>query len=44
LMIKKGYTNLNWTTKEFIGDSHSEQSWSKRLAIPMEFLLKKTTQ
>lgn len=41
IMIKKGFTNQNWVTKFFPGDDHSEKSWSKRLSIPLEFLLKK---
>ncbi|WP_178990614.1 alpha/beta hydrolase [Winogradskyella schleiferi] len=38
-MSKKGYTTKNWITKEFKGDDHSEASWSRRLYIPLEFLL-----
>ena len=41
IMIEKGFTNKNWITKFFPGDDHSEKSWSKRLAIPFIFLLKK---
>ena len=40
-MIGKGYNNENWITLKFDGEEHSEHSWSKRLAIPLEFLLKK---
>jgi len=40
-MIKKGFTEKNWITKFFPGDDHSEKYWSKRLSIPLEFLLKK---
>lgn len=40
IMLSKGYDNKGWLTKEFIGADHSEQAWSKRLSIPMEFLLK----
>lgn len=39
IMNKKGYTTKNWITKEFKGDDHSEASWSRRLYIPIEFLL-----
>jgi len=41
IMIEKGYSKKNWITKFFPGDDHSEKSWSKRLSIPLEFLLKK---
>ena len=41
IMSKKGYNNTNWMTKEFIGEDHSEKAWSKRLAIPLTFILKK---
>lgn len=41
IMIEKGFTEKNWMTKFFPGDDHSEKSWSKRLFIPLEFLLKK---
>ena len=41
IMIKKGFTYKNWVTKFFPGDDHSEKSWSKRLFVPLEFLLKK---
>lgn len=37
---QKGFTEQNWITKEFAGENHSEQAWSKRLYIPLEFLLK----
>lgn len=40
LMLAKGFTDLNWVTKYFSGENHSEKSWSKRLHIPLEFLLK----
>ena len=41
LMIDKGYTKSNWITKYFPGEDHSENSWNKRLNIPLEFLLSK---
>ena len=41
IMIEKGFTEKNWIKKFFPGDDHSEKSWSKRLSIPLEFLLKK---
>jgi enterochelin esterase-like enzyme len=41
VMIKKGYTFPHWTTRYYSGEGHSEKSWSKRLDIPIMFLLKK---
>ena len=41
VMRKKGYNKTNWVTKEFIGEDHSEKAWSKRLWIPLEFILRK---
>jgi enterochelin esterase-like enzyme len=41
MMKRKGFSNKNWLTKEFIGDDHSEKSWKKRLNIPLAFLLVK---
>ncbi|WP_282055525.1 alpha/beta hydrolase [Maribacter luteus] len=40
LMVKKGYNEDNWITKYFPGENHSENAWSKRLHIPLGFLLK----
>jgi len=37
----KGYTELNYRNLKFEGAGHSENSWNKRLAVPLEFLLKK---
>ncbi|MCB9326125.1 MAG: alpha/beta hydrolase [Lewinellaceae bacterium] len=39
VMKNKGYTEVNWITKKFPGDDHSEKSWRKRLDIPVVFLL-----
>lgn len=39
IMRAKGYGPENWMTKKFPGADHSEQSWSARLDIPLEFLL-----
>jgi enterochelin esterase-like enzyme len=36
-----GYSERDWITHYFPGEDHSEKSWSKRLHIPLEFLLKK---
>jgi predicted alpha/beta superfamily hydrolase len=41
LIKAKGYTEKSWTTRSFPGESHSEESWAKRLDIPLEFLLAK---
>ncbi|MGA3012957.1 MAG: alpha/beta hydrolase-fold protein [Bacteroidales bacterium] len=41
VMVKKGYTFPHWTTRYYPGEGHTEKSWSKRLDIPLEFLLKK---
>jgi predicted alpha/beta superfamily hydrolase len=42
LMSVKGYIkNSNWKTLEFKGEAHTERAWSKRLAIPLLFLLEK---
>lgn len=41
IMKEKGYTSKNWKTEYFPGESHTENSWNKRLHIPLEFLLKK---
>ena len=37
----KGFTADSWMTKFFPGEDHSERAWSKRLAIPISFLLPK---
>ncbi|MCF8430057.1 MAG: esterase [Bacteroidia bacterium] len=37
----KGYSTKNWITKKFVGENHSEISWSKRVKIPLEFILRK---
>lgn len=41
VMKAKGFTEKNWSSQSFPGDEHSELSWSRRLSIPLEFLLKK---
>ena len=40
IMKERGYTSGNWMSREFPGENHSEKAWAKRLAIPLEFLLK----
>lgn len=42
LMTAKEYGRGNWVTKYFPGEDHSERAWSKRLNIPLEFLLGET--
>ena len=41
IMKDKGYTSKYWITREFPGEDHSERAWSRRLEIPVEFLLGK---
>jgi len=40
IMKEKGYDKSNWQTKKFESADHSENAWSKRLVIPLEFVLK----
>lgn len=39
VMRKRGYSDENWLTRFFSGDDHSERSWSRRLDIPLIFLM-----
>jgi enterochelin esterase-like enzyme len=41
VLQQDGFTSDEWITMEFPGADHSETSWSKRLKIPLEFLLGK---
>jgi len=42
VMKSAGYTlGENWETQKFPGASHSEESWGKRLEVPLTFLLEK---
>ena len=41
IMKEKGYSENNFVNKYFQGEDHSEKSWSKRLNVPLEFLLAK---
>jgi len=34
-----GYSILNYNTKEFAGEDHSERSWARRFYVPAMFLL-----
>jgi enterochelin esterase-like enzyme len=39
IMQLKGFTGASWMTKEFPGADHSKKSWSKRMDIPLVFLM-----
>ncbi len=39
VMKAKGYKGSTWLTEYFPGEDHNEQSWNKRLHIPLEFLM-----
>ncbi len=39
IMVEKGWKYPYWETKFFPGENHSEEAWSKRLYIPLNFLL-----
>jgi predicted alpha/beta superfamily hydrolase len=41
VMISNRFSVENWKTKYLPGEDHSEKAWSKRLNIPLEFLLGK---
>ena len=41
IFFDKGYTEKNYMNLEFEGADHSEESWNRRLDIPLIFLLKK---
>lgn len=39
-VIAAGYERgVNWTTRKFEGDDHSERSWRNRVHIPLSFLI-----
>ncbi|HUN66300.1 MAG TPA: alpha/beta hydrolase-fold protein [Bacteroidota bacterium] len=41
VMAARGFgRGTDWMTKKFPGDGHSEKFWSKRVDIPLEFLLR----
>ncbi len=41
-MEKRGYRNgINWLTRKFEGDEHSEKAWRRRVYVPLEFLVGK---
>jgi len=40
VMRKSDYQEgVNWVTKKFPGEEHSERAWRKRVHVPLEFLL-----
>jgi predicted alpha/beta superfamily hydrolase len=41
LMRKKGYAQQSWMTKYFKNQDHSEDAWSGRVKIPLQFMLQK---
>ena len=41
IMKLKGYTPLNWMTKEFPGTAHAETTWNTRFYVSLLFLLGK---
>ncbi|MGN6394499.1 MAG: alpha/beta hydrolase [Mucilaginibacter sp.] len=41
IMKAAGYTGRNWISREYPGADHSENSWRKRLDVPLIFLLGK---
>jgi predicted alpha/beta superfamily hydrolase len=40
-MKKAGYTEKNWMTRSWPGEDHSEHAWSRRLSVPVLFLVGK---
>ena len=38
---KRGFTQLQWMTRKFDGEEHSEIAWRKRVHIPLSFMYKK---
>ncbi len=40
LMQRAGYTDgVNWITRKYEGDEHSERDWRQRVDVPLKFLL-----
>jgi predicted alpha/beta superfamily hydrolase len=40
LMRRSGYAEgVNWITRKYQGDEHSERDWRARVAVPLKFLL-----
>lgn len=44
VLLKRGFNTNNFQSRLFAGENHSETSWSKRLYIPLIFLLSKKDQ
>jgi len=44
VMKDKGFTEINWITKYYPGENHSEAAWKKRIHVPLLFLLGKNRQ
>jgi predicted alpha/beta superfamily hydrolase len=38
VMMTKGFSEINWITRYYYGDDHSENAWNRRLHIPLTFL------
>ena len=41
VLALKGYNQTNMLSRRFKGDNHSEKSWSKRLSVPLLFMLQR---
>ncbi|GAF04597.1 alpha/beta hydrolase [Saccharicrinis fermentans] len=41
VLLRKGYSEQDWISKEYMGHAHDERSWAKRFHFALEFLLKK---
>jgi enterochelin esterase-like enzyme len=41
ILKQAGYTPTDWVTRKFANEDHSERAWSRRLHVPLEFLLEK---
>jgi hypothetical protein len=42
VMLRAGYSEgVNWVTRKFEGDGHSEHFWRERVDIPLVFFLHK---
>lgn len=39
MRLREYQDGVNWVTKKFDGEEHSERAWRKRVHIPLEFLL-----
>lgn len=41
IVVKKGYPESQWMSRDWPGQDHSERSWRSRFAVPITFLLRK---